>query len=280
MSKKTTIVVVTLILGFCLGLLSSKIVEQKKDTDDKKELIQIEYGDTLEINETEFLEDNDHNNSDYYIFLLTDPYCDGCKEKVRIINRLYELLGNESYSINIIWKQMPSEEKIKAVNIPKSQQIYLKNNTIDNDYPSFIFTDRERKVLMITADEGKLIKKIKQMEGAEIIQSIANRYFLKTAKQDNKKRLVYFAMDGCPDCERIMKNENIKNALDNYDVITMYTSDSYGEQENVDIGSLFRSIYDIQWYPSFLVINNPNNISLIGEKPDEEVLNELVQYSK
>ena len=63
-----------------------------------------------------------------------------------------------------------------------------------------------------------------------------NIYLKKLIGQNDKQKqkLVYFAMDGCPDCQNVEKLLNDNSIASKYDMITIYTVDSKGEKECVD----------------------------------------------
>lgn len=89
---------------------------------------------------------------------------------------------------------------------------------------------------------------------------------------DRKKpSLIYFAMEGCPDCESAMEILTKNSILDHYNIQTIYTKDSYGEKEFVDSGDFFMSIYGIDWYPSFLILKENEHI-FIGQKTEQELV--------
>ena len=82
-------------------------------------------------------------------------------------------------------------------------------------------------------------------------------------------------MEGCNDCAVAEKMLNAKNIQDKYNLLTVYTEESYGEQEIVDVGSLFLEIYGIEWYPSFLIIKD-DTYQFVGETSIEELENILM----
>lgn len=81
-------------------------------------------------------------------------------------------------------------------------------------------------------------------------------------------------MDGCPDCQNAEKLLNDNNIASKYDMITIYTVDSKGEKECVDEGEVLKNIYDIDWYPSFLILDG-DKYEFIGQESDEKLLEKL-----
>lgn len=54
-------------------------------------------------------------------------------------------------------------------------------------------------------------------------------------------------------------------------MVTIYTRESYGQKEMVDIGGIFMNLYQIEWYPSFLIIDN-NDYKFISKMSSRELL--------
>lgn len=78
-------------------------------------------------------------------------------------------------------------------------------------------------------------------------------------------------MDGCPDCKQTIKSLEKNNVLCNYNMLTLYTKDSYGAKEWVDNDDLFLEIYGIDWYPSFLIISE-DNYKFIGQETEDKLI--------
>lgn len=279
--KKSILIIGAVAIGFVIGWSVKSVLLKNNLAPVRNEILHIEYGDVLPIDEADYMNHSTKNqNYDYKVYLLIDPYCDSCVSKVDVANRLAEILGDFPIGIYILWKQQPSEEKVKAVNISEENQVVFNDKEIINEYPSYFIADSLEKIIMITDDEEKLVKKLKEIEGETELRDRANSYLLNLKSVQKKKRLIYFAMDGCPDCERVMSNSKVVDVLNKYDLITVYTSNSYGEQEFVDIGNIFRNIFDISWYPSFLIIDEDGSTHFIGEEPDDNVIEDLEKLAK
>ena len=132
----------------------------------------------------------------------------------------------------------------------------------------YFILDSKNEILMVTDSTEKLIKKIfsfTDIPKEEIINSSNNYLVNKVNAYRDKEILIYFAMSGCPDCEEADKMIADNNITEEYNMITLYTEQSYGEEEYVDISKLFSTIYDVEWYPSFLIIK-PDGYQFIGKE--------------
>ena len=97
---------------------------------------------------------------------------------------------------------------------------------------------------------------------------MADNYLKEKYQSGEKPLLVYFAMDGCSDCEAanpIIEGEKIQ---DKYQVVTIYREKDKGK-EIIDTYSLLKRVYEITWYPSFVILDKETRI--IGETPLQEL---------
>lgn len=260
-------------LGTTIGELKYRNMNEKKEYSEE---ILLEYGDKFPLDKFKKLEkDNKENEDIYNIILYVDPYCDSCIENYIVVERMYKILSKEKIGVKIIWKQKPKEKAIDNIDVPKENQYMVRNTNLLNEYPLFFITDKNSKVLMMTDNISKVMKKILELEEInrdKIIES-SNIYLEGLIDNPDRKKpsLIYFAMEGCPDCESAMEILTKNSILDHYNIQTIYTKDSYGEKEFVDSGDFFMSIYGIDWYPSFLILKENEHI-FIGQKTEQELV--------
>lgn len=82
--------------------------------------------------------------------------------------------------------------------------------------------------------------------------------------------LIYFYMPGCSDCDAASKLFESNNVSDDYEIIYIYKYDSENGDYNIDKDKLFGLVYDINWYPSFIMIDK-GSYREIGETPVENL---------
>ena len=260
-------------LGTTIGELKYRNMNEKKEYSEE---ILLEYGDKFPLDKFKKLEkDNKENEDIYNIILYVDPYCDSCIENYIVVERMYKILSKEKIGVKIIWKQKPKEKAIDNIDVPKENQYMVRNTNLLNEYPLFFITDKNSKVLMMTDNISKVMKKILELEeiNRDKISESSNIYLEGLIDNPDRKKpsLIYFAMEGCPDCESAMEILTKNSILDHYNIQTIYTKDSYGEKEFVDSGDFFMSIYGIDWYPSFLILKENEHI-FIGQKTEQELV--------
>ena len=277
--QRIIISVIFCVIGFISGIIFAEI-KYHNDTIGNNEIkdILVEYGKTFPAEKLDTLKEKKEKDAKYKIFLYVDPYCDSCINKILTTDRMYEILQAENIGVNLIWRKNPKEVLNANLSISKENQYVTNNVNIINEYPLYFITDKNNKVLMITDDVTKVMKKIfefSEVDKNEIID--ASNQYLKSQIQDiadNKKYLIYFSMEGCPDCKRAEEILEENDIFSGYNSLTVFTEDSFGKEEVVDIGSLFLSIYDIDWYPSFLVIGD-DGFELIRQESEENLINFL-----
>lgn len=276
--RKNKLIYIAIIgLGtFVLGVLSCYLfinpVSNSNRTKDDSILMQ--YGDNIEDVTYKSLEGENNslmNNNEYGVIFYIDPYCESCLKSFVMAKRMDDVLG-KYLDIFIIWRQNPNSDIIKKIGVSKEKQFIVDNMQISNPYPSYFIIDNTGKIIFNVDNLEKLSKKVVKLDcfTDDDIKKLANKYFLGQIPNDNQKpALVYFAMEGCKDCAAVEKFLESKHVQDFYNIITVYTEDSYGE-EIVDIGKFFLEIYDINWYPSFVILKD-GTYQFIGESSIKEL---------
>lgn len=120
--------------------------------------------------------------------------------------------------------------------------------------------------LISLSDHNKMIERL-------------NKYYV--GNDETKPTLVYFKMSGCPDCkaiEPIIKKEDIQKK---YNIKYVYTEKSYGAEKEVDINDIQAKLYGIDWYPSFVLIDNYKGkykFKVIGQMEREKLVKEFYAF--
>ncbi len=278
--KKMFLSIALLLIGCFIGIIADRylcfemIVENKVSRVQEELLIEPESKFPIEKLTVIEKQKNIISKQKYKIFLYIDPYCDSCNDKFVTVERMYNILQKEKIGVNVIWKRTPKDSLVKAVAIPKSNQYVTECIQIMNEYPMYIITDASNEIVMMTDEESKVIQKLFSMEGVnknKIVRA-SNTYLSGLIENLDKEKqsLVYFAMEGCPDCDRAVKILEENQIMNKYNVLTIYTEESYGEHKVADIGDLFMSLYEIEWYPSFLIMDG-ENFKFVGKEKESDL---------
>ena len=126
-----------------------------------------------------------------------------------------------------------------------------------------------------------MIQKIFSLEvitKEDAIINTNNHFSCALSSNKDKPLLICFSMEGCPDCkaadEVIEQSEDIKN---NYDIVRIYRSNSKEKHDYTDVYELYRHIYDINWYPSFIILED-GTYRFIGEVPLNELADLILSH--
>ncbi|MEG0692196.1 MAG: hypothetical protein RR444_03850 [Oscillospiraceae bacterium] len=283
MKKKVIINFCFLCLGIVIGtFVSLSVVDNKSRKESKYNKVEkfIEFGDTFPIDRFKDINGKkiQVNDSQSKIVFYIDPYCNSCIEKLKTVEHAYGIFKELSIEVAVLWRQIPKDKAM--ANIPKENQYVVEEYGIVNDYPMFFLLDVDNKVNLIADDVLKVINKLNENEDItkEKMITASNKYIKKNNNITNggKKCLIYFVMDGCPDCEEadeILSSEVIK---EKYQLLTIYTKESFGEKKLVDTDDLFQNLYGIDWYPSFIIIDQ-EDYKFIGKETIEKLEQKLIE---
>ena len=185
--------------------------------------------------------------------------------KILIVEKKYDEI--EKISENKEYQK----ELMKKYNVKKEITYKLqKGVSVATSTPTIYIVDKEGKIQFVTDEISQMLTKLYdlQYEKEEIIRQMADNYLKEKYQSGEKPLLVYFAMDGCSDCEAanpIIEGEKIQ---DKYQVVTIYREKDKGK-EIIDTYSLLKRVYEITWYPSFVILDKETRI--IGETPLQEL---------
>lgn len=208
--------------------------------------------------------------------------CSSCMDVLADFNRFSEVYG-DMINYSIIWTDSIPNTLIEKYKIDSAINYSLSSKTrISTSTPTFYILNENNQVMFRDVDRINLIKKLIELDVVDIntLQNnatmyIAREYFGINDIKEFDKKIVYFFMPGCPDCARV--DELFKeNQLSDFDFLYIYKYDYVGDDKIVDKDKLFASVYDITWYPSFLVANH-GTINIIGEIPIEQLIDEITK---
>lgn len=281
--KKGILRLICLVLGFISGCIVYKtyFFYRTKPLHNNNKVFKLAYRDSFDVENLQIVSDNSNEvlTKKDTLFLCINPNCNSCREYIDVIHTLEFLLRESSITLGIIWTDEPLNDELYTSKLKNIPQFMSPKITISTSSP-FFFMLNNNKINFRTEDVSLLISHLidKEFISQEQLITKSNKYLMSiTQNQDpTKDILVYFAMENCSDCKRmdsLLKENKIYNK---FNMIKIYTEDSYNQQDLVDVKNLFAHIYDIKWYPSFLKIGK-NEVEIIHQESDETVLKKLKQ---
>lgn len=187
----------------------------------------------------------------YTVTFYLSSSCSSCLDSISDFERFAATFGDQ-IDYAIIWQDKIPDHYINKYSLDPSINYSLNGEAkLSTATPTFFILD----------DSGFVIFKDVSRE---------------TNSSSNKPVLIYFYMPGCSDCDAASKLFESNNVSDDYEIIYIYKYDSENGDYNIDKDKLFGLVYDINWYPSFIMIDK-GSYREIGETPVENLLSVIYQ---
>uniref|UniRef100_UPI004056C2E8 thioredoxin family protein n=1 Tax=Acetatifactor sp. TaxID=1872090 RepID=UPI004056C2E8 len=271
----STIACLMIIIAILIGVY---LLPQNNEQDSKSyEALSMQYGETMEGFQVEnafgeILDGLPKTNKDRVVIYLSST-CHGCVDILENFERMSSVFGKEEISYIFLWNDDMPELLMEEYQIDSAFCYKLVDKKIATTTPTYYIVDKDEKINFVTTDAKLLVERVINMEiiPRDILMENANVYIKDNFFDDTEKeKLVYFAMDGCPDCEAIEPIVESQEMQEKYEVATVYKYDDIEESRIKDSYGIFKEIYGIKWYPSFLIFNG-EQVDVIGETPIEEL---------
>lgn len=262
------------IMSIFIGLFS--LFGCAKDIKSDKEKVIIRFGEKLESDNIKNQKGEQLlDKKSKKIVLYLDKNCGACYEHMETVEIMDKIFSEFDIDVAIIWKDGIDENKLSKYDTAKGLSYTAIDVDVQNNFPTYFILDEYNKVEFITDDFGKFVEKIvgNFKDKKELLIKSSNEYLSKTLFKENsdKSRLIVFSLKGCKDCENaeyLLSDEKIR---EKYDIEKLYTQDSLGEEKYIDYDNIFLNIYDIDWYPSYLIIDKDKWYKVIRQMNTSEV---------
>lgn len=233
------------------------------------EIMYMSYGDKWE---PELLTSDNQKvqiqgNGKYRLIYYLDRYCSSCLDILPSVSQTGDVLECNVFDYCIVWEDKIPLNLLEKYKIPKSKCYSTGGKyRLSPETPTIFLVDDKDKVIFKSSDLNLAIEKLLSItmpDYSKTIRENANNILSLYFTESNKEKLVYFTMNGCPDCQeadQIIANDEI---MEKYEILRVYRStDDHGLL--IDHYSLLQQVYDIKWYPSFVLIDKDK---IIGQTP-------------
>ncbi len=251
----------------------------------KAELLDLIYGDRMEgfylcDSHGEEIQSISSDSGHTIIIYLTDN-CKSCIELVRDINIFLEMFTSEKLNYFFIWQDDIPVRVLEKYNIPIDNNLSLAGKyKLSSITPTMFIINEDREVMFVSNEVEQIMEKLILDKIVDIhhLREKANKYLLKKNgdREFEKPTLVMFSMEGCPDCikaDKIIEDYKIANS---YNILKVYREGTDESLGMVDVLSVFKKIYEIDWYPTFVKLKNSSDLEIIREVPEETMLDMLL----
>lgn len=288
----TALLLFLVILEFVIIILQRNQLKEPKEISTASDVIvkDLRYGDSFNMipvvdaagNETAF-KYGEHNTVLFYL----SPSCSSCGDALRFVGRLQSIFGEDNLQVLLLWSDSMSVSLIEEYGIALENCFSINGSiAINAPTPTAYLLDSQGSIIYYNSDIKLCIEKLYMQvveEGLEEqLRLNANRYLAEYfgISDFEKQQIVYFCMDGCPDCEAaddILTNDEGKDERNLYYLYTYNDMEPFHERDEY---ALLKLVYGIEWYPSFLILQSEEEYRIVGEVPVETLLQELDSYKE
>lgn len=258
MKKKYIVMLslILLILFLLLGMAAFFAIKSKTlDT------VYLRYGDKIDQIQVYDMNNNAvsiQTTSKYTLLFYLSAYCGSCIEYLPEISLLYEILSDVDIEIKVVWLENPPKLQLSKNNLPYEINYSMGNKIkLDSSTPTYYLLDENGTVIFKDVVATNLIDKATELGvfSSPSVKERLNDYVRREYGNPNKGTLtmVYFALEGCADCakaDEMIYNKNLE------ELFTIYRIYSYRDSVTPrDRYKIYKNIYEISWYPSFLILS-------------------------
>ena len=275
------------ILEFVIIILQRNQIKEPKEIRTTSDVIikDLRYGDSfqtipvvdVEGNETTF-KYGEHSTILFYL----SPSCSSCGDALRFVGRLQSVFGEDNLQVLLLWSDSMPVSLIEEYGIAPENCFSINHSiAINTPTPTAYLLDSQGSIIYYNSDikicMEKLYMQVVEEGMEEQLRTNANRYLMEYygISDFGKQQIVYFCMDGCPDCaaaDDILMSDARK---DERSLHYLYTYNDTEPSHERDEYALLKLVYGIEWYPSFLVLQSEEEYGIVGEVPVETLLQEL-----
>lgn len=208
-------------------------------------------------------------NDKYKLMIYLSKDCNTCISNLPNLKRLNETFGKDQpLELMLMWvDETPNYELMEYYGLLE-HSFKLNDTHIAESFSTLFLLDENNNIIyMVYSDYESMLDKIIELNilDEDKLISNANQYIKDnlTKNYSGNPDLIYFSMPGCPDCadaNPIIYSDVITNVLHVTRIELVKGAEPYDIKDEF---SIFRKIYKIDWYPSFLVIENDGKWGIV-----------------
>lgn len=223
-----------------------------------------------------------HDKENLLVVYLSEG-CFSCIKVLRSLERFAALFSADNLDYLILWKDTIPLRLLEKCNISLNKNFSLNGNArLNKISPAFFLINNKNIVNFASIEFDSMAEKIisDNIISNEMLIENANQYIFTNFLTEPSKKplLVYFVMEGCPDCIQANNVVDEKEIEDAYTIIRIYRKKDPDDGRILDHFEFFKKIYGVAWFPSFIVLNNEaSSYAIIGKTPIEELKETLLK---
>lgn len=250
--------------------------------------ISVRYGDSIEQIPVRQADSQQMTTLPYgrevTLVVYLSEACKTCVDSLADYERISGILGQENISYLFLFSdRIPAS--IAGQYGVSLDQCYTVDDSVELalSTPTWIYLNSDGTIEMIHSDDELVLEKVLKSgfvtDGQlwENAQNYLMEHYADT--DDGRPTLFYFSMQGCMDCAAADEVIREKNLEEQFEIIRIYTEDAEEQDLITDRMQLFRQVFDINWYPSFLLVREDGS-DLIVEYRLEELQDRLLREAE
>ncbi len=245
---------------------------------DKASPIIFEYGDTIEFDDIDLPVLDAESN--YNLISYTSSSCASCITAIETVNRVADIWGSTLGTLRLWEDNIPMNVETVKYNHASLNGKY----SISSVLPTYYIVNNSYEILYKDTSIDNVINKLLMLQIVPLasLRKSADNYIQSLCSSNSEGQLmVIFSMTGCPDCKNADEIINESNVLLNqFNIAKIYKYNETDSSKVKDDGAIFKGIYGITWYPSFLVYNVTGETIFIGEIPLDTLEQALLDAAK
>ncbi|MBD5467914.1 MAG: hypothetical protein HDR21_07165 [Lachnospiraceae bacterium] len=185
--------------------------------------------------------------------------CKTCVDSLAEYERISGILGQENISYLFLFSDRIPASIAERYGVPL-EQCYTVDDSVELalSTPTWIYLNSDGRIEMVNSDDELVLEKILKSGyvSSEQLQENARNYLTGhyADADDGRPVLFYFSMQGCMDCAAADEMIAEQKLEEQFEIIRVYTDESDDQGLITDRMQLFRRVFDINWYPSFLLV--------------------------
>lgn len=211
----------------------------------------------------------------YKIVVYLSGDCGTCVDALPVLNEINQIYcKDEVIKMYLLWEDRIPKNKVEE-NKLLDNSFSLNNVSISSSLDTVFVLNEKNEVIFVDSNGYENVLKFLNDKGTvnneTLVQNSNNFIISEFSEQNDLPDLVYFGMPGCPDCKEADEIIMSQEIQDRFDVTRIERDKNAAVDDIVDKLGIFKEIYKIDWYPSFLIIDNSGNYILIGKTEPENL---------
>lgn len=210
--------------------------------------------------------EHDFFDKNYKLMVYLSKDCSSCLESLPVLEKINLIFcKNQDIKFMLLWDDVIPYKDVDKYGL-REESYSLNNVRISSALDTVFIADYTNEVVFVdsTGFENVLNFLIENIIDKDILVESSNQYLLDSiAEKTQLADLIYFSMPGCPDCEDITPIIYSEPIESKFHITRIETEKNAAVTDIKDELNIFKKVYEINWYPTFLLINEDGKWEII-----------------